>query len=54
MKVLQSDNGTKFKDICLKLLKFYDVKIINERFKTSRTQSLVKQLNEIIKIRILT
>ena len=53
MKILQSDNDTKFKDICLELLKFYDVKIINERSRTSRTQSLMKQTNEIVKTRML-
>lgn len=52
MEILQSDNGTEFKGICLELVKRYGVKVINGRPRTPRTQGLVEQANGTVKARI--
>ena len=51
-EILQSDNGSEFKGICLELMRRYGVKVINGRPRTPRTQSLVEQANGIVKNRI--
>ena len=51
-EILQSDNGTEFKDICLELMRRYGIKVINSRPRTPRTQGLVEQANSIVKTKI--
>ena len=51
-EILQSDNGGEFKDIYLELLRRYDIKVINERSRTSRTQDLIEQAHRLVKSRI--
>ena len=51
-EILQSDNGSEFKGICLKLIARYGIKVINSRPRTPHTQGLVKQANGTIKSRI--
>ena len=52
MKILQCDNDREFKKVCLQLLKNYEIKMINDRSRTSRTQKLIEQTNKIVKTRI--
>ena len=51
-EILQSDNGSEFKGICLELMRRYGVKVINGRPRTPRTQGLVEQANGTVKNRI--
>ncbi len=51
-EILQSDNGTEFKGICLELMRRYGVKVINGRPRTPRTQGLIEQANGTVKTRI--
>ena len=51
-EILQSDNGTEFKGICLELMKQYGVRVINGRPRTPRTQGLVEQANGTVKTKI--
>ena len=51
-EILQSDNGSEFKGICLELIRRYGVKVINGRPRTPRTQGLVEQANGTVKTRI--
>lgn len=51
-EILQSDNGTEFKGICLELMRRYGVRVINGRPRTPRTQGLVEQANGTVKTRI--
>lgn len=50
-EVLQCDNGREFKDALLAFLKKHNVKLINGRRRTPRTQGLVKQANAVVKIK---
>ena len=52
MDILQSDNGSEFKGVCLELMKSFGVRIINGQPRTPRTQSLVEQVNGTVKTRI--
>ena len=52
-EILQSDNGSEFKGICLELMRRYGIKVINGRPRTSRTQGLIEQANGTVKNRIL-
>ena len=51
-KILQSDNGTEFKGICLELMRRYGIKVINGRPRTPRTQGLIEQANRSVKSKI--
>ena len=50
--IVQCDNGKEFKKASLMLLKNNDIKVINERLRTPRTQRLMKQANEVMKNKI--
>ena len=50
--IVQCDNGKKFKKISLMFLKNNDIKMINGRFRTPRTQELIEQTNEVMKNKI--
>ncbi len=52
MDILQSDNGSEFKEVCLELVKSFGVCVINCRPQTPRTQGLVEQANGTVKTRI--
>ncbi len=52
MDILQSDNGSEFKGVCLELVKSFGVRVINGRPRTPRTQGLVEQANGTVKTRI--
>lgn len=52
MDILQSDNGSEFKGVCLELVKSFGVRVINGRPRTPRTQGLVEQANGTVKFRI--
>ena len=52
MDILQSDNGSEFKGVCLELVKSFGVRVINGRPRTPRTQGLVEQANRTVKTRI--
>lgn len=39
--ILQSDNGSEFKGVCLELVKRFVVRVMNGRTRTPRTQGLV-------------
>lgn len=52
MDILQSDNGSEFKGVCLELVKSFGVRVINGRPRTPRTQGLGKQANGTVKSRI--
>lgn len=52
-EILQSDNGSEFKGICLELMRRYGIKVINDRPRTPRTQGLVEQANGTVKNKIL-
>lgn len=49
MDILQSDNSSEFKGVCLELVKSFGIHLINSRPRTSQTQSLVKQANGTVK-----
>ena len=51
-EILQSDNESEFKGICLELMRRYGVKVINGCLRTPRTQGLVEQANGTVKNRI--
>ena len=51
-EILQSDNDSEFKDVCLELMRRYGIKVINERLRTPRTQSLVEKANASVKNKI--
>lgn len=53
MDILQSDNVTEFKGVCLELVRKYGIRVINGRPRTPRTQGLVEQSNKTVKDRIL-
>lgn len=53
-EILQSDNGSEFKGICLELMRRYGIKVINGRPRTPRTQGLIEQANGTVKNRIST
>lgn len=53
-EILQSDNGSEFKGICLELMRRYGIKVINGRPRTPRTQGLIEQANGVVKNRITT
>ena len=48
-EIFQYDNSQKFKDALLMFLKKYNIKLINRRFCTPRTQRLVEQANVVVK-----
>lgn len=52
MEILQFDNGSEFKGVCLELVKSFGIRVINGRPRTPRTQGLVEQANETLKTRI--
>lgn len=52
MDILQSDNRSEFKGVCLELVKSFGVRVINGRPRTPRTQGLVEQANGTVKSRI--
>lgn len=52
MNILQSDNGSEFKGVCLELVKSFVIRVINGRPRTPRTQGLVEQANGTVKTRI--
>lgn len=52
MDILQSDNGSEFKGVCLALATNFGVHIINGQPRTLRTQGLVEQSNGTVKTRI--
>lgn len=52
MDILQSDNGSKFKGVCLELVISFGVHVINGRPRTPRTQGLSEQANGTVKTRI--
>ena len=52
-EILQLDNGSEFKGICLELMRRYDIKIINGRPRTPRTQGLIEQANRSVKLKII-
>lgn len=52
MDILQSDNGSEFKGVCLELVKSFGIRVINGPPRTPRTQSLVEQANGTEKTRI--
>lgn len=41
MDILQSDNASEFKGVCLELVKSFGVRVINDRPRTPQTQDLV-------------
>ena len=47
--IIQCDNEREFLEATLLLMKRHDIKVINDRLRTSRTQSLVKQSNHVLK-----
>ena len=51
-EILQSDNGSEFKGMCLELMRRYGIKVINGRPRTPRTQGLVEQANKVVKGKI--
>ena len=51
-EILQSDNGSEFKGICLELMTRYGITVINGRPRTPRTQGLIEQANGVVKARI--
>ena len=51
-EILQSDNGNKFKGVCLELMRRYGIKVINGWPRTPSTQGLVEQANGTVKDRI--
>lgn len=52
MDILQSDNGSEFKGVCLELVKSFGVRVINGRPQSPQTQGLVEQANGTVKSRI--
>lgn len=52
MNILQSDNGSEFKGVCLELVKSFGIRVINGRPRTPQTQGLVEQANGTVKTRI--
>lgn len=52
MEILQSDNGSEVKGVCLALATNFGVHIIIGRPRTPRTQGLVEQSNGTVKTRI--
>lgn len=52
-EILQSNNGSEFKGIYLELMRRYEIKIINNRPRTPRTQGLIEQTNKTVKNKIL-
>ena len=52
MDILQSDNGSEFKGVCLALATNFGTLVINGRPRTPRTQGLVEQSNGTVKTRI--
>ncbi len=54
MDILQSDNGSEFKRVCLEFVKSFGLRVINGRPRTLRTQGLVEQANGTVKTRINT
>lgn len=52
MDVLQFNNGSEFKEVCLELIKSFSICIINSQLWTPQTQSLMEQANRMVKIYI--
>ncbi len=52
MDILQSDNGSEFKGVCLDLVKSFGVRVINGRPRTPQSQGLAEHANGTIKTRI--
>ncbi len=50
--ILQSDNGSEFKRVCIELVKSFGVRVINGRPRTPRTQGLFEQANGKVETRI--
>lgn len=50
--ILQCDNGREFKGALLPFLKKHNIKLINGRPRTPRTQGLVEQANAVVKDKI--
>lgn len=50
--ILQNDNRSKFKGLCLIHVINFDIQVINRRLRTLCKQDLVEQSNNIIKIKI--
>ena len=49
MDILQSDNGSDFKGVCLALATNFDARIINGQPRTPRIQDLIEQSNGTVK-----
>ncbi len=52
MDILLSDNGSKFKGLCLELVKNFGLRVINGQPRTPRTQGLVEKANGTVKTRM--
>ncbi len=52
LDILQSDNGSEFKGVCLELVKSFGVRVINSWPWTPRTQGLIEKANRTVKTRI--
>ena len=52
MDILQSDNESEFKGVCLALATNFGTHVISGRPRTPRTQGLVEQSNGTVKTRI--
>ena len=51
-EILQMDNGSEFKGVCLMLLKRFGIRVINGRPRRPQTQGLVEQANGVAKTKL--